>query len=344
MAGPPFSDKWNLKYPAKRLARAMRPGGTERGQKDVSVLSLLFADTVFFTDDREGQNYMLLAIACTRARICCPAGHAVTFIADVESVPTTSSSAWLSMLSTGAARLFRGLLRSTAFKPESCDAGVERRSGLVLLAALGVIIVTCSLQHSLPASWPFNRKIPSSSETYTPRNVAAIIEDRPLASLAPLLLHFSSVLGPAWPIVLFASEDVHPDSVPFLRAVEEGRNSVRRLPPDVHFANHQAVSEFLTLPWFWEQLAPAGHVLLFQADSILCANSDARVEDFLGYDFVGAPMDVPANPSVGYGAGYNGGLSLRNRSMMLDIVNSFNWKGEKAQGKITQEPCLKFED
>lgn len=126
---------------------------------------------------------------------------------------------------------------------------------------------------------------------------------------------------------------------------------MRNLPENVRFETHQAVSEFLTLPWLWEQLAPAGHVLMFQADGILCANSLAKLDDFLGFDFVGAPIDVPANlESGGHGEGYNGGLSLRNRSMILDIVNTFNWEAEKAEGKIslegcvTQRPCLKFED
>ncbi|KAI9056175.1 hypothetical protein LZ554_001103 [Drepanopeziza brunnea f. sp. 'monogermtubi'] len=54
------------------------------------------------------------------------------------------------------------------------------------------------------------------------KNVAAIIEDRPLANLAPLLLHFSSVLGPAWPSVLFTSKNTFLNqSIPFRRAVEE---------------------------------------------------------------------------------------------------------------------------
>jgi hypothetical protein len=181
-------------------------------------------------------------------------------------------------------------------------------------------------------------------------NVAAIIEDRPLTNLAPLLLHFSSVLGPQWPIVLFTTEGNEPKSPAFRRAIEDGRISVRYLPTDVNFAQHQAVSEFLTTPWLWEQLAPAGHIFMFQADSIVCTNADIRVDDFLEYDFVGAPIDVPKNPPNGHGEGYNGGFSLRNRTMMLEIVNKFSWQGEKDAGKIsqagcvTQEPCLKFED
>ncbi|KAI9056176.1 hypothetical protein LZ554_001104 [Drepanopeziza brunnea f. sp. 'monogermtubi'] len=68
------------------------------------------------------------------------------------------------------------------------------------------------------------------------------------------------------------------------------------------------------------------------------------------YGFVGAPIDVPEEGNSGHGEGYNGGLSLRNRMTVLDIVNQFSWKTEMDSGTISQErcvtkrPCLKFED
>jgi hypothetical protein len=213
-----------------------------------------------------------------------------------------------------------------------------------LLIALYALWQTLSTQDSLPFSQSPN------TNTIQPKNVAVIIEDRPLSNLAPLILYFSSVLGPSWPIILFTSGDRQPNTPAFRQAIDDGRVSVQNLPDGVHFDEHKAVTEFLTLPWLWEQLAPAGYVFMFQADSIICANSELRVEDILQYDFVGAPIDVPTDPSFGHGEGYNGGFSLRNRSMMLDIVNKFSWEAEKKEGIIslegcvTQRPCLKFED
>jgi len=53
---------------------------------------------------------------------------------------------------------------------------------------------------------------------------------------------------------------------------------------------------------------------------MLCANSPHSVDDFLQYDFVGAMMGLESKL-------YNGGLSLRNRTMMLDILNEGeNWE------------------
>ena len=137
---------------------------------------------------------------------------------------------------------------------------------------------------------------PSSSTT---KNVAVIIEDRPLAIISPFLLHFSSVLGPAWPIVYYTStrEGSNANSSAWQRALGDGLIEVRQIPKEAGSTSHASRSALLTSPWLWEQLAPAGHVLLFQADSMICSNSQANVADFLQYDFVGAPIEVPQNPS-----------------------------------------------
>ena len=225
----------------------------------------------------------------------------------------------------------------------------NKRYSIAFVSLVLVLITIYALRHSFRETINGEDLFPPSKSNQR-TNVAAIIENRPLSNIAPLLLHFSAILGPDWPIVLFTAEGNEPGAPAFRRAIENGRISVRYLPADIQFDKHQAVSEFLTTPWFWEQLAPAGHIFMFQADSIVCTNADLRVDDFLEYDFVGAPIDVPKDPPNGHGEGYNGGFSLRNRTMMLDIVNRFSWQEEKDAGKIsqagcvTQEPCLKFED
>ena len=182
-----------------------------------------------------------------------------------------------------------------------------------------------------------NRSIPP---TIT-QNVAAIVEGRPLDSYAPLILHFASVLGPEWPIFIFTTHDEVPKSAAFQRALETKRIWIHRLPDSTDFKNRDAVSEFFTTSWFWEQLAPAKHVLLFQSDSIICSNSPVNIENFLEYDFVGAPID----PNRGMGdEGMNGGLSLRNRTTILDIISRHSWKDELAKAKDRNNPKVRYED
>jgi len=178
-------------------------------------------------------------------------------------------------------------------------------------------------------STPSTHAPPSYAPTTSQKNVikdkvAVILEDRNLTHLMPLMMHFSSVLGPTWPIVLFTSHNATlSTSAPFKRAVADSRILIKYIPEGTKLKTSHAVSSFLTRPWFWEQLAPSKHVLLFQADSILCANSPIRVDDFLEYDMVGAPI------GAFWGEGFNGGLSLRNRNMILDILKFANWTTEK---------------
>ncbi|KAG9233319.1 hypothetical protein BJ875DRAFT_49911 [Amylocarpus encephaloides] len=167
------------------------------------------------------------------------------------------------------------------------------------------------------------------SDTITGNKVATIVETRPLPNLVPLILHFASVLGPEWPIVIFTTAGVSEKlkeaqmSAPFAKLVHNNRIHIATLPPDVVFSNSVAVSTFLTTAWVWEQLAPADHVLLFQTDSILCSNSEKKMEDYLEYDFIGAPLE-----GTGWGQGFNGGLSLRNRNLILEVIQQANFTAE----------------
>ncbi|KAK3940915.1 hypothetical protein QBC46DRAFT_259899 [Diplogelasinospora grovesii] len=148
--------------------------------------------------------------------------------------------------------------------------------------------------------------------------VAVIIETRVSGNLVPVMLHFMHVLGPGWKMVLYTleSEWILPASTPFRHAVDSRRILIRWLPRNTSFASHHSVSVFLTRPWLWEQLHTADRILMFQRDSILCTNAPQTVDDFLQYDFVGAPIGAR------HGHGYNGGLSVRNPKLMLSIVTN----------------------
>lgn len=153
------------------------------------------------------------------------------------------------------------------------------------------------------------------------RPQAVIIETDMISNLIPIMLHFATVLGPAWGMILFTLQDrwVEPLSPAFQRFVEAGRIEVRFLPADTQLSSSQAVSRFLASPWLWEQVQLAKRVLLFQSDSILCSKAEASVEDYFRYDLVGAPI------AEQYGQGYNGGLSLRNPRIFLEIAKGVDF-------------------
>lgn len=151
---------------------------------------------------------------------------------------------------------------------------------------------------------------------------AVIIETRQSGNVIPLVLHFSAVLGPDWPIVIYTSAEnfgSFSTSQALLRLRKAGRVVVRSLAKEVWFPNWDSVSWFLTRKMMWEDLAPAEHILIFQSDAILCSNSVRSVEDFFEWDLIGAPI------ARNWGEGYNGGLSLRKRSTTLRALDKYEW-------------------
>jgi hypothetical protein len=154
------------------------------------------------------------------------------------------------------------------------------------------------------------------------KKAAVIIETRQSGSIVPLILHFSAVLGPDWPVIVYTDAEnfgAFSSSDAIVRHQRSGRVVIRPLAEGVWFPSWDSVSDFLTTSWLWLDLAPAEHILVFQSDSILCANAVRSVEDFFEYDLIGAPI----HPR--WGAGFNGGLSLRRRSTMLRVLEEFNW-------------------
>jgi hypothetical protein len=157
----------------------------------------------------------------------------------------------------------------------------------------------------------------------TSNKVAVIIETRKYNTIIPLILHFATVLGPSWPIVIFTNSEnfgTFTTSHALLRYQQAGRVHIRPLEEGTYFPSWNSVSWFMTKKWIWQALAPAEHILVFQSDAILCSNSPRSVEDFFEYDLIGAPI------APQWGRGYNGGLSLRSRKTTLRVLDEWEWK------------------
>ncbi|SPJ78787.1 uncharacterized protein FTOL_07178 [Fusarium torulosum] len=168
---------------------------------------------------------------------------------------------------------------------------------------------------------------PEASGVRIKEKVATITDTLFTPRLIPLILHYRAVLGPSWPIVFFTSQatfDKHfsPNassiSAAWRQAVADGSIETRIISSQFDLTSRKGVNSYLSNPWLWEQLAPAKHVLVFQADAILCANAQKAVDDYLEWDFIGAPLNDTRQV-------FNGGLSLRNRPMTLDIIKNRDW-------------------
>jgi hypothetical protein len=71
---------------------------------------------------------------------------------------------------------------------------------------------------------------------------------------------------------------------------------------------------FTDIHLYRDLVAPAEHLLIFQPDSIFCASAPKTINDFLEYDWIGAPWSKTAQ----YGG--NGGLSLRRVSKIVNVL------------------------
>ena len=71
--------------------------------------------------------------------------------------------------------------------------------------------------------------------------------------------------------------------------------------------------ELMTHEWLWEHML-ADKVLVFGGNSAICGNSPYSLNEFLRFDWLGAPWDAYQ------GRGGEGGLSLRSRRVMLEVI------------------------
>ncbi len=164
-----------------------------------------------------------------------------------------------------------------------------------------------SLDYGSPDTSPYNAS-----------KVALLIENRVNPILAPLMLHFMSVVPPDWRFRFMGSLE----SVEYLNTsrairnhVASGKLDLTYIPANMTTGSQEKISRFLTNLWVYETvLQPAEWLLIFQTDSMLCANSRQSLNNWLDYDWVGAPW----NPDGRFGG--NGGLSLRRVSRIIEIL------------------------
>lgn len=169
-------------------------------------------------------------------------------------------------------------------------------------------------------SLSYDRNLEKQASKFNETKVALLIENRPNPILAPLTLHFMSVVPPDWRFRFMGSlesvEHIN-KSVAIREHVAAGKLDLTYIPSNMTTGSQEEISRFLTNLWLYETvLQPAEHLLIFQTDSILCANSRQTLNDFLEYDWVGAPW----NPEGKFGG--NGGLSLRRVSAIIDVLRN----------------------
>ncbi|KAK4639058.1 hypothetical protein QC761_701990 [Podospora bellae-mahoneyi] len=195
--------------------------------------------------------------------------------------------------------------------------------GVFVFLALATYLSHLAIESSLitlPSITLTNQKhhYQVQASRYNASKVALLIENRPDPILAPLMLHFMGVVPPDWRFRFMGSYEsvAHINKSSAIRSqVAAGKLDLTYIPSNMTTGSQEEISRFLTNRWLYEVvLQPAEWLLVFQTDSILCANSRRNLNEFLEYDWVGAPWSLNAR----YGG--NGGLSLRRVSAIVEVL------------------------
>ncbi|KAI9788627.1 MAG: hypothetical protein M1816_006773 [Peltula sp. TS41687] len=153
---------------------------------------------------------------------------------------------------------------------------------------------------------------------YNQSKVALLVETRPLAHVPALLLHMISVVPPDWRFIYLGSNEsvTHVQaSLPVQLHQSSGKLDVLVTSEDFPASSTQEINKLFTSPKFYDDIVhPAEWLLVFHSDSIFCANSAVSLDDWLDYDWVGAPWN--ANDQFGG----HGGLSLRRVSRIRRVL------------------------
>lgn len=138
-------------------------------------------------------------------------------------------------------------------------------------------------------------------------NICAIVETRQIPNIRYIVENHVYYSG-FKPMVFHGS-----DNSKYMKHELKGLGCSFELLPTTTMSAME-YNSLLTLKEFWE-LIPAEKILIFQHDSLLLRKG---IDEFMQYDFIGAPI---IHEQLGMPC-MNGGLSLRSKSKMLDVIEN----------------------
>lgn len=157
------------------------------------------------------------------------------------------------------------------------------------------------------------------------KNTVLFVEPRILANCCSILNHFVTVLGPNWNYVFYCGENTKEY---WEQSYLNKKYELRELEV-INFNKPSEYSDFLKSKNLWESLT-GDFVLVAQLDTWIFNNKNYTIDYFikLNKSYIGGNMIYPwhefkrENINFNY-YNFNGGLSLRKRIDMIQIINAF---------------------
>jgi len=162
--------------------------------------------------------------------------------------------------------------------------------------------------------WPRERDYRSDSLT------AIIVEPRKHPALDFVLGNFLDNLDSRWKIIVFHGTE----NEAFVKNIISAKKTDRITTASIGKSNFtkEEYSAYMMSAEFLYRV-PTDIFLIFQTDSMICPNFKNTIEQFLKYDYVGAPWkEIPKEYMREGSLVGNGGLSLRRKTKMLEILEN----------------------
>jgi hypothetical protein len=158
--------------------------------------------------------------------------------------------------------------------------------------------------------------------------VAVIVETRKHRALEFVLNNVMSILPNEWNLQIFHgthNKEYIKDIInidPLLSSIKS-RITLSNL--NIKEVTQEDSSKIMLSESLWESII-GETVLYFECDSLLCPNSKYKVDDFTNFDYIGGYWgNALYNLDEKYPVVMNGGVSIRKKSFMLDIIKN-KWK------------------
>jgi hypothetical protein len=185
---------------------------------------------------------------------------------------------------------------------------------------------------------PYFYNISTTNENYTSvihkNYTAVIIEPREHKALSFVLKNFLENLSDNWTILIMHGEK----NVDFVNNIIDNdlSNYKHRIQLQNLHVDNLTIDDYnqLLLSEYFYQYIPTEIFLIFQTDTMIC--NTQKLDDFLQYDYVGAPwLDSIQTDKVGG----NGGLSIRRKSKMLEKIRHCEHTKNQYEDKFFSNSC-----
>jgi len=181
-------------------------------------------------------------------------------------------------------------------------------------------------------------------ENDIPKYTAVLIEPRSHHVMSLVLHNFAKNLSDEWNILILHG-NLNIEYVNNIITNELQEHKSRITTKNLHTDNlkTEEYNDLLKSEYFYQYI-PTETFLIFQTDTLIIEKYKEMINEFLEYDYVGAPWSETYLPEFGlheYNAVGNGGLSLRKKSKMLEILEKN--KETELFKKMNEDICFSLQ-